>query len=196
MARRSRRGPVGPTISQAAPRGKCSSAELGGELLVVGLVVVPADALLGHAGGAAGLEDVVRPALVMRRHPHLGLQVAQPLVLEMRESRDEVGERLHLPSRVPAGLARPIEPERAAGLGREVPRDDLAHVRVERTLGGLDNGSFRSHRDCQAGRRRTRTSATALCSVIGGIAFTGFSLHASRCSLPCSNGFDSIRHSG
>jgi hypothetical protein len=90
--------------------------DLAGKLLVVGLVVVPADALLRHAGGPAGLEDVVGPALVLLRHPDLGLQVAQRLVLEVREAH-QVGEALDFGGGVPAGFLRPIEPERAAALG-------------------------------------------------------------------------------
>ena len=69
---------------RAAAR-KMLVADLVGELLVIDLVVVPADALLRHAGGAAGFEDVEGLSLERRRHPHLRLQIAQPFVLEVRE---------------------------------------------------------------------------------------------------------------
>ncbi len=114
MARRRRRGPVGPTISQAAPRGKCASESLGGELLVIDLVIVPADALLGHAGGAAGFKDVEGAALEFFGHPDFRLQVAQPFVLEMREAL-QAGEAFDFGGGIPAGLLGPIQPERAAG---------------------------------------------------------------------------------
>ena len=133
MARRSRRGPVGPIISHAPPRGKCSSAIFSLNSRVVDLVVVPADALLRHAGRAAGLENVERLALELRRHPDLGLQVAQPFVLEVRELH-HVGEALDLLARVEI-LLRPIEPERAAGFRRKMPRDDLLEMRFELRLG-------------------------------------------------------------
>ena len=68
--------------------------DLLAELGVIDLVIVPADALLGHAGRAAGFENVERLALELRRHPDLGLQIAQPFVLEVRELRDDVGEGL------------------------------------------------------------------------------------------------------
>ena len=65
--------------------------DLLAELGVIDLVIVPADALLRHAGRAAGLEDVEGLALERRRHPDLRLQVAQPFVLEVRELQ-HVGE--------------------------------------------------------------------------------------------------------
>src|SRR5690606_716668 len=78
-------------------------ADLAAELFVVGLVIVPADALLRHPGGAARFEDAVRLSLVGSRHPDLGLHVAEPFVLEVRELL-QVGERLDLLARIPAGL--------------------------------------------------------------------------------------------
>ncbi len=110
--------------------------DLAAELLVVGLVVVPADALLGHAGGAAGLENVVRLALERRGHPDLGLEVAQGLVLEVREL-EHVGRALHFLARVEV-LLRPVEPVGASGVGAEMPRKDVAEVGVELGLGSGD----------------------------------------------------------
>ena len=57
-----------------------------GEFLVIDLVIVPADALLGHAGGAAGLENVEGRPLIFFGHPDFRLQIAQPFILEMREA--------------------------------------------------------------------------------------------------------------
>ena len=85
MASRSRRGPVGPDHQPRAAAREMLVGNFFGELAVIDLVIVPADALLGHAGGAAGFENVERAALVFLRHPDFGLQIAQPFVLEMRE---------------------------------------------------------------------------------------------------------------
>ena len=88
---------------------------LGRELLVIGLVIVPADALLGHAGGAAGFKNVEGAALEFRRHPDFGLQVAKRLVLEMRELQG-LGKGLDFLARIEI-LLRPVQPIRAAGFG-------------------------------------------------------------------------------
>src|SRR5256885_11777379 len=58
---------------------------LAGEFLVIGLVVVPTDALFRHAGGATGFKNVERPAFEFCRHPDFRLQVAQRFILEMLE---------------------------------------------------------------------------------------------------------------
>ena len=55
------------------------------EHLVVDAEVVDVDARLGHAGAAAGLEDVDGPARVALRHPAAHRAAAQPLVLEGAE---------------------------------------------------------------------------------------------------------------
>ena len=111
-----------------------------GEGAVVDLVVVPADALLRHAGGAAGLEDAEGAAGVglAPGAPDFGLEVPQVLVLEVGEPGVEVVEGLDRLGGVPVLLAGPVQPERAAGLGVEVPLHDFAHVGVERFLGLLD----------------------------------------------------------
>src|ERR1039458_9389792 len=119
--------------------------ELGRELLVVGLVIIPADALLGHAGGAAGFKDVVWASLVFRRHPDIWLELAQPFILKVRESCGEVGEGFDFLPRVPAGLPGPIEPEWAARFRREMPGNDLAHVGVELVLSSGGCGGVEAH---------------------------------------------------
>ena len=108
--------------------------DLLAELGVIDLVILPADALLGHAGGAAGLEDVERLALEFGGNPDLGLQVAQPFVLEVRKARDKVGEGFDFLRGIPARLFSPIEPERATGFRREMPAKDFACVSVELLL--------------------------------------------------------------
>ena len=123
--------------------------DLAAEFLVVGLVIVPPDALLGHAGRAAGFKNVERPALVFRWHPDFRLQVAQGLVLEVRKPADKVGEGIHFLAWVEI-LPGPIEPERAAAFRREMPRDDFANVGVEPLLGGLDIGFGDRHRDSES----------------------------------------------
>ena len=114
--------------------------DLVAEFRVIDLVVVPSDALLGHAGGAAGLENVEGLALELGRDPDLGLQVAQRFILEVRELQ-HVFEACDLLAGIPV-LAGPIEPELAASGGVEVPLDDLQQVLVELGLGGGDG--FRS----------------------------------------------------
>ena len=88
-----------------------------GKLAVIDLVILPADALLGHAGGAAGLEDAKRPTIVGLGTPNLVWHVAQPLVLKVRKLRDDVIEACDLLSRVPAGFLCPVQPEWRTGLG-------------------------------------------------------------------------------
>ena len=107
---------------------------LAGEFLVIHLVIVPADALFGHAGGAAGFKNGEGAALEFFWHPDFGLQIAQPFVLEMGKTL-EIVEALDGGGGIPAGLLCPIEPEGAAGVGRKVPLDDVTNVGVERFAG-------------------------------------------------------------
>src|SRR5207249_11519443 len=100
------------------------------ELLVVDAEVVDDDAALGDAGRATGLKNIRRLAGKPPGNPSVDRATAEPVVLEVLEA-DDVGERLYFPPRVPAGLARPIEPEGGAGLGTEVPLHHVAHVGVE-----------------------------------------------------------------
>src|SRR6266545_2100880 len=128
---------------RSAP-GKVFVGDFSGEFLVVHLVIVPADALLGHAGGAAGLKNVERSSLGFRWHPDFGLKVAQPFILKVREFH-QVGEGLDFLARIEV-LLRPIEPERAAGLRRKMPLDYFAQVGIESLLRGFDGGGVNGHR--------------------------------------------------
>jgi hypothetical protein len=74
-----------PDHQPGAAGRKMRVGKLAGKLLVIGLVIVPADALLGHAGGAAGFKNVERAAFEFFGHPDFGLQVPQPFILEVRE---------------------------------------------------------------------------------------------------------------
>src|SRR5688572_30203337 len=80
------------------------------ELAVIDLVILPADALLGHAGGAAGLENVEWLAFECLGHPDVRLQIPQPFILEMWKA-EEVGKPLHFLCWVPVRLFGPVEPE-------------------------------------------------------------------------------------
>src|SRR5262249_36834979 len=73
--------------------GKMRVGNLVGEFAVIDLVIVPADALLGHAGGAAGFKNIEWLSLELRGHPDLGLEIAEPFVLEMRKLLN-IGEAL------------------------------------------------------------------------------------------------------
>src|SRR4030095_16096616 len=106
-------------------------ADLLAEFAVIDFVIVPADPLLGHAGGAASFEDIKRAAFVFRGDPNLGLKVAKPLLLEVRKASDDFVERADFRRRIPAGFLRPIEPEWATSFGREMPANDFARVSVE-----------------------------------------------------------------
>src|SRR3954471_6422413 len=87
-----------------------------GKFAVIDAKIVPADALFGHASGAARLEDVERFSFESGRNPNFGLQVAQPFVLKMREAQ-QVVEALNLGGRIPAGFFGPLQPEPAASFG-------------------------------------------------------------------------------
>src|SRR5258706_4843958 len=99
-----------PDHQPGAAARKMFVRDFGGELLVIGFIVVPADTLLGHAGRAASFENIEGAALVFFWHPNLGLQIAKPFVLEMGEAQ-EIMEPLNLTGRIPARFLRPIEPE-------------------------------------------------------------------------------------
>ena len=136
-ASRSRRGPDGPSISQLRPLGEVLLRQRVAEHLVVDAEVVDDDAALGDAGGAAGLEDVDRLVLQRLGHPAAHRAAAQPLVLEVAEQL-QVVEALHVLERVELERLGLLQPERRAGLGVEVPVDDLAHVGVELFAGLAD----------------------------------------------------------
>ena len=87
--------------------------ELVAELLVIDAEVIPTNALLGHAGGAAGFKNVEGLALVGGRHPDFGLEIAQPLVLKVWEISHDVLVAVHLATGVEV-IFGPVEPEGAA----------------------------------------------------------------------------------
>ena len=87
-------------------------ADLLTELAVVDLVIVPPDSLFGNTRGSSGLEDIEGTALVFRRNPKLGLEIAKPFLLEMRKACDDVVEGADFLGGIPVGLLRPIEPKR------------------------------------------------------------------------------------
>ena len=128
-ARRRRRGPLGPTISQSAPFGKRVVGQRVAEALVVDPEVVDVDPRLRHAGAAAGLEDVDRPVGVRLRHPAAHRPAAQPLVLEEAELV-EVGVAVDVRAadRSRSRFARSSQNGQPVA-GIEMPADDLAHVR-------------------------------------------------------------------
>src|SRR6185503_3104686 len=116
------------------------------EVLVVALVVVPADALLRHPRGAAGLEDRERAAAEGARDPQLVWVGAQALAVEVRKTRHEIVEAADVAQRVEAAGLRVLEPHGRAGLARKMPAHDLAHVRVERgPRRGLAGRGARAH---------------------------------------------------
>src|ERR1041385_1586109 len=112
--------------------------DLRRKLFIVGLVVVPPDALFGHAGSPARFEDVKRPPLIFLRHPDFGLQIAKPFILKMREMREDIGKRVYFSSRVPPSLFRPVEPKLRPGLRREMPANDLTSMLIESSLCAAD----------------------------------------------------------
>ena len=85
---------------------KMGVGKFGGEFLVIRFVIVPADALLGHAGGAAGFKNIEGAALEFFRDPDFRLQVAQPFVLKVRKAL-QAAEAFDFSGGIPAGLFRP-----------------------------------------------------------------------------------------
>src|SRR5207237_2294415 len=86
--------------------------------------------------------------LVRPWDPPLVRLVAQPLILEVRKPH-QIGEALYFCGGVPAGPSGPVEPERRAGLRREVPLHDLADMGIELfgwLLGGWGYLGFCGHR--------------------------------------------------
>ena len=129
IARRSRRGPDGPTISQSSPRGNLSS----------GSVSLKFDSRSGNLRGdprfrnaraAAGFEHVNRLAGVRFRDPPADRPTAQPFVLEESEP-GEVVVAVDVGQGIEVELPGALEPERTARRRIEMPFDDLAYVRIE-----------------------------------------------------------------
>ena len=67
---------------------------------------------------------------------------AQPVVLEQSEEL-EIGEPVNVLERIEFERFGPFEPEWRAGVRREMPLYDLAHLFVERLAGGLGFGERR-----------------------------------------------------
>jgi len=59
-------------MSQAPPRRNVGRRFLAENSSVIGFVIIPADALLGHAGRAAGFKNVERAALILFGDPDFG----------------------------------------------------------------------------------------------------------------------------
>ena len=109
-----------------------------GEHLVVDPEVVDDDAALGDAGRAAGLEDVDAAIGVSA----FGTQrrTGPPRSQSSSKKREllEVVEAVDVLERVELERLRLLQPERRAGVGTEVPADDLADLGVELNAGVLD----------------------------------------------------------
>ena len=119
-----------PHHDPVAALGKILVGELIGKLLVVVLVVIPADALLGASRGSTGFEDIEGASLVGIGNKALVFLFAKPFVLEVIEL-DDVVDPLDFLTGIPLGFFFPVEPERAARFFRKMPVHDLAHPGVE-----------------------------------------------------------------
>src|SRR5947207_15918334 len=80
-----------------------------GEFAIIDFVIVPSNALFGHARRAPSLENVKWPPLESFGHPDFRLQIAQPFISKMRKTR-QISEAFDFFGGVPAGLFSPIEP--------------------------------------------------------------------------------------
>src|SRR6185369_13476862 len=101
------------------------------ERLVVDSKIIDADTRLRHTGAASGFEDVYRAIRISLWHPSANRSSAQPFILKKPEPR-QIVVRFDFNARIPIELFRVVEPERASGLGVEVPLDDLASPRIKR----------------------------------------------------------------
>ncbi len=101
-----------------------------GKLLVVMLVIIPADTLFRQTCSAAGFKHIERTSAHSFRNKALVLFIAQPLILKVRKLHDVV-ITFHFFTRIPAGVFHPVQPERTAGLFGEMPVDDLAHALIQ-----------------------------------------------------------------
>src|SRR5690606_37417872 len=102
-------------------------------------------ALGGKARRAAGLEDAEGLPRERARDPVGVGGGAQPRLVEGRERGEQVVEAGD-PTGLAPGARGPAQPERRAGGGREVVRDDVADVGVELLPGGDDVGHGRLRR--------------------------------------------------
>ena len=119
-------------------RGEVVVADFAAEFFVVGLVVIPANALLGHACGATGFENIERFAFKSGRHPDFGLQIAQPFVLKMGELQ-QIGRGMNLGAGIEV-FGSPFQPEGSAGFRGKMPGDNVAQMGVELDLGFFGSG--------------------------------------------------------
>ena len=117
--------------------GEVLVGEQVAEQLVVGPEVPDADAALGESRRAAGFEHEQRLILERLRNPAPDRAATQPVVLERGEA-PQIVEAAHVGHGIEIEPLPEIEPEGTAGLLREVPADDLAHVLVEPGAGGGD----------------------------------------------------------
>ena len=107
-----------------------------GEFGVVGLVIIPTDALFRHAGGAAGFKDVIRTFAEGFRDETGRIFFAQNLVIEGFESLD-IGEAGDVFEWVEAEARQLFKPVRAAGFRREMPLHHFSGVGIQGFGGGL-----------------------------------------------------------
>ena len=109
-------------------------AQCLGKGAVIDLVILPANALFRHAGGAAGFKNAEGLTVICLWPPDFIRQIAQPFILEMRELRRDILKARDLLGRIPAGFLGPIEPKRTAGLGREMPLHNFNGMRIQLCL--------------------------------------------------------------
>ena len=113
-----------------SPPGKVLLGQGFGKQLVINAEVFDVDPGLGNPRCASRFENTdgaIRQAL---GYPSAHRPPAQPVVFEVAEPF-EILEPLDSLSRIPAGLLCPLEPERAASLGAEMPLDQSANVSVQ-----------------------------------------------------------------
>ena len=114
------------------------------EQLVVDPEVLARHPRLGDARRAARLEHKNRLPGKAFGNPAPDGTAAQPFVLELTEA-PQVDKAGDLPPGIPPRLPGELQPEGTAGLGVEVPLDDLSDPRVERIArrGSRANGQIR-----------------------------------------------------
>ena len=115
--------PVGPL------REKVGSVVFG-KLGVVGLVIIPADPLFGHAGGAAGLKDIVGSASKCPRDEKGRIFLAQNLVIEGREL-GKVREAGDVLDWIEAERGNLVEPVWTAGFWGKMPFHHVTGVGIK-----------------------------------------------------------------
>ena len=104
-------------------------------------MIFPRHPLLRHAGGAAGFKNQIRFLSVRFGHPTLRLLIAQPIVGETGKAQ-QVGKTFDVLCRIPARFLCPFQPERRTRSWREMPFDDLTHMRVESVFCSRNSSRF------------------------------------------------------